>query len=80
MNKGSCMSFFPEPFGGKKEGERTLITLVHFFEQNLKILPGTSLVVQWLETLCSQRRRPGFYPWSGNYIPHGVSKQFERCS
>ena len=42
MNKGSCMTFFPESFG-EKEAERTLVTLVHFFEKNLKILPGTSL-------------------------------------
>ena len=26
------------------------------------------------EALCSQRRGPGFYPWSGNQIPHVAEK------
>ena len=30
------------------------------------LLLGTSLVVQWLRLLCSQRRGPRFDPWSGN--------------
>ena len=35
---------------------------------------GTSLVVQWLKTSCSQCRGPGFHPWSGTWIPHTAPK------
>ena len=37
----------------------------------LEIKSSTSLLVQWLR-LCSQCRRPGFDPWSGNWISHAT--------
>ena len=38
-----------------------------------RISVGTSPVVQWLR-LCSQCRGRRFHPWSGNQIPHAMTK------
>ena len=37
---------------------------------------GTSLVVQWLRFQAPNAvgERPGFHPWSGNWISHATTK------
>ena len=39
----------------------------------LKLIGGTSLVVQWLR-LCSQCQGPAFDPWSGNQISQAATR------
>ena len=56
-----------------------LIPLIGFFISSFVCLPqihspGISLVVQWLRLCSSNGREPRFDPWSGNYIPHAVTK------
>ena len=60
------LSHFPKYFSELK--------FTHTHLELLESSLGTSLVIQWLRLFMPKAGGLGFDPWSGNQIPHTMSK------
>ena len=71
--KVRCVEFYTRPSLEVRKENVKIIVYVYalFLKEKIRDFPGGPVA----RALCSHCRGPGFDPWSGNWIPHVVTKR-----